>query len=57
MSAQQDKSPVLLSRIETPPSAKATTPPALWPSLTCPECRAQSWHPRAVEQGYCGQYR
>ncbi|MCZ0983932.1 hypothetical protein O1L60_45030 [Streptomyces diastatochromogenes] len=26
-----------------------------WPSFVCPECGAESWHPKDVEQGYCGR--
>jgi hypothetical protein len=28
-----------------------TTPP---PSITCPQCHRTSYHPRDIEEGYCG---
>ncbi|MFB7649431.1 hypothetical protein ACFC0S_15760 [Streptomyces sp. NPDC056084] len=26
-----------------------------WPSIVCPECAMESWHPKDVEEGYCGR--
>ncbi|MCF1592387.1 hypothetical protein [Streptomyces muensis] len=25
------------------------------PSIVCPECGSESWHPKDVEEGYCGR--
>ncbi|MEV5451306.1 hypothetical protein [Streptomyces sp. NPDC052535] len=41
-----------MREFELPSSAVVTDPR---PSIVCPECGAQSWHPKDVEEGYCGR--